>query len=277
MTRHALLAISIGLIASGLGGCASVELSRPLVELEQWKTYEPDKFPNGNWRPRGLDPEDAWFRAKDGTPLHGWYMHDPNPREVVLFAHGRATNVTDYADEIKALNKRHDVAVLVFDYRGFGRSQGEPTEEGIVEDARAARFWLAERTGVAEDEIIIMGYSLGGGVAVELAAADGAKGLVLINTFTSLPDVASFHVPWLPVHWGMINQFDSESRITKYHGPLLQIHGDADQAVPYELGMKLHQLHPGPKRFVTIPGGDHFDIMSNTYHEALDDFFDWVK
>src|SRR5690606_21254788 len=103
-----------------------------------------------------------------------------------------------------------------------GRSEGVPSEQGILADARAARQWLAQRAGVREQDIVLMGESLGGGVMVDLAASDGARALILENTFTSLPDVAAFHYPWLPVRTLMRTRFDSLSKIGNYHGPLLQ-------------------------------------------------------
>ena len=98
---------------------------------------------------------------------------------------------------------------MTFDFRGYGRSEGTPNEQGILQDARAARAWLARRTGMAERDIILFGRSLGGAVAVDLAAADGARALVLVSTFTSLPDVARYHVPWLPASMIMTQRLDS--------------------------------------------------------------------
>src|SRR5439155_17149604 len=123
--------------------------------------------------------EDAWFEADDGTRLHGWFAEAKNPRAVVLHTHGNAGNVTHRAPLLELFRERLRASILVFDYRGYGRSEGTPDEKGILADARAARRWLAKRAGVAESDVVLHGTSLGGGVAVDLAARDGARGLVL--------------------------------------------------------------------------------------------------
>jgi len=234
--------------------------------------FHPVPFPEGNWEPSGLAYEDAWFHAEDGTRLHGWFVPQPDAKAVVLFLHGNAGNISSRAYTLNVLNQRHRLTVLAFDYRGYGRSEGAPSERGILDDARAARAWLARRTGVAERDIVLMGRSLGGGVAVDLAAEDGARGLVLASTFTSLPDVGAHHFRWIPTHVLMSLRLDSLSRIEQYRGPLLQSHGNADRVIPYELGVRLFEAAPGPKRFVTIANGAHNDPQPESYHVALDEF-----
>jgi len=255
-------------------GCSSPGIRSPLAAYEQSHVFYPMRFPEGNWQPRGLKFEDAWFTAEDGTRLHGWFIPHPHPRAVVLFAHGNAGNISHRAETLRILNQRHGLAVMAFDYRGYGRSAGKPDEQGLLQDARAARKWLAKRTGVSQREIVLMGRSLGGGVMVDLAARDGARGLVLASTFTSLPDVASHHVKWIPVRALMKNRLDSVSKLGRYKGPLLQSHGNADKVVPYELGRRLFATAVGPKRFITIPGGTHNSRQSEEYRRALDEFID---
>ena len=172
------------------------------------------------------------------------------------------------------LRERLGVSVMIFDYRGYGRSEGSPNEDGILADARAARAVLAQKAGVSEEQIVLMGRSLGGGVMVDIAARDGARALILESTFTSLPDVAGWHYPWLPVRLLMRTRLDSLSKIKEYHGPLLQSHGDADRIIPLKLGRQLFEAANSPKRFVTISGRDHNDPQSEDYYEALDEFLD---
>jgi fermentation-respiration switch protein FrsA (DUF1100 family) len=221
---------------ASLSGCSHYSTLAP---LERKLIFRPAPYPQGNWEPGGTVFEDAWFAAADGTRLHGWFASCDRPRAVVLFAHGNAGNITSRGMSVEMLRRRHRVTVMAFDYRGFGRSEGKPTEEGILQDARAARKWLAKRTGVAERDIIIMGRSLGGAVAVDLAAKDGARGLVLASTFTSLPDASAHHFPYLAPKLLMHHRLDSLAKIVDYHGPLLQSHGDADRVIPYELGRRL--------------------------------------
>jgi fermentation-respiration switch protein FrsA (DUF1100 family) len=242
-----------------------------LALLEDRLIFGPQRHPNGFWRPAGLAFEDVAFEAADGVQLHGWYVPHPDPRAHVLFAHGNGGNVTYWAEEYAALHKL-GAAVFAFDYRGYGRSAGAPNEAGVLADARGARAWLAKRAGIAERDLVVLGVSLGGGVAVDLAAADGARGLILQNTFSSLPDAAAVHYPWVPVRWLMRSRFDSAAKIARYHGPLLQTHGDRDDIVPLALGKRLFAAANEPKRFVLVPGGGHNDPLAPAFVAALDEF-----
>ena len=167
-------------------------------------------------------------------------------------------------------------ATLILDYRGYGRSEGKPNEAGVLADARAARRWLAHREKIADTDVVLMGESLGGAVAVDLAACDGAAALVLESTFTNLPDVAAYHYPWLPVRWAMRARFDSAAKIANYHGPLLQSHGDADTIVPLQLGKRLFDAANSPKKFVLLPGHDHNDSRPPEYYDRLANFLDHI-
>lgn len=241
--------------------------------LENFLVFRPSAYSAANlaWRPRGLVYEDAEIASTDGVTLHGWFAPHDAPRAVVLMLHGNGGNISGQADELRRL---HDMgaAALALDYRGYGKSTGSPNEAGILADARAARAWLAKRTGVEEREIVLWGFSMGGGVAVDLAARDGARGLVLQSTFTSLPDAAAVHYPWLPVRSLMRNRLDSASKIRQYQGPLLQCHGTADEVVPYELGERLFALANAPKRFVTINGGQHNNPPEGEFYRAFAGF-----
>lgn len=245
-----------------------------LMFAEESLVFFPLRYPDGMWHPQGLTPEDAWFQAADGTRLHGWYIHHEQPRAVVLFCHGNAGNVTHRAEALRLLHDQVGVAVLIFDYRGYGRSEGTPSEHGVLQDARAARAWLAQRAGVSESQIVLLGNSLGGGVAVDLAAQDGARALVLENTFTSVPDVAAHYYPWLPVRWLMHTRFDSLQKIARYQGPLLQSHGECDTLIPIAFAQRLFAAANEPKQFVALPGHDHNDLQSPAYFETLRDFLD---
>ncbi|MDB5309202.1 MAG: alpha/beta hydrolase [Gemmataceae bacterium] len=271
MGRVSLLALTAlgGLVLAT--GCAT--LAGGAAAIEDSIVFQPRLYPRGDWTP---DPriEDVYFTSSDGVRLHGWFAEpDRNPpRAVVLFTHGNGGNVTTRRQVLHLFRDQLGAAVLVFDYRGYGKSGGTPTEPGVLDDARAARRWLAARAGVREGDIVLAGHSLGGGVAVDLAAADGARGLVLEGTFTNLPDVAASHVPLLPVRAVMQARLDSLSKIRAYRGPLLQVHGDADRIVPYALGRKLFEAANEPKQFVTVPGGGHSDPPTPEYAAALDRF-----
>ena len=244
----------------------------PLGKLERSLVFAPSPYPEGNWRPEGLVFEDAWFTAADGTRLHGWYVPHEQPRAIVLYCHGNGGNVAMWADALRVLHDRVGVSVMGFDYRGYGRSEGTPSEAGVLADARAAREWLSRRAGVPASQIVLMGRSLGGAVAVDLAAADGARGLVLESTFTSLPEVGHAKLPWLPVRTLMQAEFNSLAKIGNYHGPLLQSHGTADRLIPFKMGRRLFEAANEPKQFLPIPRRDHNDAQPSVYYTALSDF-----
>lgn len=264
----------IAAILPSMSGCAMLGDYSPLAPLERRLLFAPAKYPAGDWQPTTVVYEDVHFQAADGVKLHGWYVPHESPRAHAVVFHGNGGNITLLADTLRILNRRHGLAVLVFDYRGYGRSEGKPSEKGILLDARAARDWLAAKEGIAPSDIVLMGQSLGGGVAVDLAAKDGARGLVLASTFTSLPAAARSHTPWLPVGSLMSMRLDSIAKIKDYHGPLLLSHGDADKVVPYEQGVALYNAAPGPKRMITVPGGTHNMEQPEEYRVALDDFIE---
>ena len=244
-----------------------------MMLFENYLIYFPKKFSEAdtNWSPVSPSPIDVEFQSADGTNLHGWFLSHPKSQAVVLYAHGNAGNI---ADRIQIMRKIYDqeVSIMFFDYRGYGKSEGRPNENGLKADARAARAWLAKKTGIKEEEIVLMGRSLGGGVMVELAAKDGAAGLILESTFTSLPDVAQKIYPWLPVKLLMRNRFDSESVITQYQGPLLQSHSKTDEIIAYDFGKKLFEkATTKDKQFIEITGG-HNESPAESYYKKLKTF-----
>ncbi len=245
-----------------------------MMWFEESLIFIPSKYPVGDWQPHGLDFEDAWFETHDGVKLHGWYVEHPSPRAVILFSHGNAGNVTHRAGIMEMLTRVAQASVLVYDYRGYGRSEGRPNERGVYADARAARAWLAQRVGVQPGRIVLMGESLGAAVAVELAAADGCRALVLESAFTSAPDMAAVHYPFVPARLLMRNRFDSIAKIGKYQGPLFQGHGTADTIVPFDQGKRLFEAAKSaePKQFLAMEGRDHNDPPPWSYYETLGDF-----
>lgn len=260
-------------IACGCAGNSSRKKGT-LARIEDSIVYQPSVFPEGDWRPTDLVFADACFTAEDGTRLHGWYCPSENPRAVVLYLHGNAGNLSHRTDLLRELQQRHRLSVLIFDYRGYGRSEGRPDENGILQDARAARAWLAARAGIDQSQIVLMGRSLGAAVAVDLAANEGARGLILQSTFTSLPDVAASKPIIGSLASAMQGRLNSIDKIAAYRGPLLLSHGDADSVIPYAHGLKLFEVANLPKRFVTIPGGDHNDPQTAEYHVEFDRFID---
>jgi len=246
-----------------------------LLRLENWLLYPAPKYPEGDWTAAYLLHEDVEFASADGTKLHGWLVEHPNPRAVLLYCHGNGDCVGYLGPYLKQLSDRHRVTVFAFDYRGYGKSEGVPSEAGVLADAHAAQEWLAKRLGIKPSDIVLMGRSLGGCVAVDLAAKNGARGLILQNTTTSIPEAAASIYWFAPVQWVMKNRYDSLSKICHYAGPALISHGTADALIPCSLGRKLYgAITCGQKRFFEIQGGGHNDPEPPDYDVALDEFLD---
>lgn len=243
-----------------------------LLWLETSLVFQPLRYPHGDWEVE-LPVEDAWFQADDGVRLHGWYLPHPQARAVILFFHGNAGNLTHRRWTLEHLHRQR-ASVLLFDYRGYGRSEGSPSESGVLADGRAAREWLAQRAGVEPEQIVLMGESLGCGVAVTLAAEHPARALILEGSFTSLPDVAAEHYPIFPVRWLMRTRLDALRCIAQHHGPLLQIHAQRDEIIPVKLAEQLHAAANTPKRLVVLSGLTHNDLywQHPDYHDVLDQF-----
>lgn len=238
--------------------------------------FFPTKYPEGDWEAVGLEHEDVWFASADGTRLHGWYCPVESPRAILLFLHGNAGNMATRVEWLSYLRRSLHVATFVFDYRGYGRSEGTPSIAGLLQDARAARAKLRELAGIGDDEMLLMGESIGGALAVNLAADSAPRGLILQSVFTSLREIAAVHYPgfsWIVPK----DKLNSYSLISQVHAPLLQSHGTADRIVPYRMAEKLFQAANEPKRFVSIDGADHNDWIGEVYVRELSSFIERVS
>jgi len=221
--------------------------------------------------------EDVFFESADGTRLHGQYFLHEQPRGQLIYFHGNGIMVSQLSEYADWMRSKYGYSVWVFDYRGYGLSDGSPTGEAVLQDAEAAYAWLVERTGCASEDVILMGRSLGGGLAVHVASLQGARGLILQNTFSSLVATASRQFPWLPVRTVMKTRINSIDKIGKYDGPLLQSHGTSDRVIPYELGRELFETANEPKQFFTIEGGSHNGHNPPEYVEVLLQFLDELE
>ncbi|MEN1680974.1 MAG: alpha/beta hydrolase [Planctomycetota bacterium] len=243
--------------------------------LERWLVYPAPPLARSDWTTEGTAIEEVEFASADGTKLHGWLVETDNADHAIVYFHGNGEQVADNGDLVEYYADRFNATVLVFDYRGYGYSEGKPNEKGVVQDGLAAQRWLAERTGREPGNVVLVGRSIGGGVAVACAAELGAKALVLQSTFSRLTDAAAHHYPWLPVRLAMRNRYDSVKRIAQYDGPLLQSHGTKDFVVPLELGRRLYDAAPGEqKRFIEFRGGGHNDPQPPAYYDQLAAFLD---
>lgn len=244
--------------------------------IDEWFLFFPSEYPAGDWKPNDLTYSDVDFASADGTKLHGWFCPANQARGVILLAHGNAGNVAGRARWLRILQERLRVSVFAFDYRGYGRSEGTPTVKGVIEDARAARAKVCELAKIDPSELIIMGESLGGAIAVELAAERPVSGLVLQSTFSSLKDVAEVH--FAKLSWLVdANKLNSTERIKYFQGALLQSHGTQDSTVPFSLGEKLFNAANEPKKFVRIQGAEHNNWLTPEYIKSLDEFIRELK
>jgi fermentation-respiration switch protein FrsA (DUF1100 family) len=207
----------------------------------------------------GLAFEDVHFDS-GGNELHGWYI-PASGNQVVLWMHGNAGNIADRLDQAVEMKRALGVSSFMFDYRGYGKSEGRPTETGLYQDAEAAFKWLTDVRGVAPGQIILYGHSLGSAASIDLALKEGknAAGLVLESPFTSAADMAKSIYFGLPVGLVMSVKLDNIGRIGKVKMPTLVIHGVSDTVIPFRMGKELFDAAPEPKTFLPIAGADHSD------------------
>lgn len=171
-----------------------------------------------------------------------------------------------------------NASILVFDYRGYGHSEGSPFEAGIILDGVAAQQWLAEQTDLSPDEVILFGRSLGSAVAVAAAEQLGAKALVLYGTFSNMDDMAASRYPFVPVRLLMRNTYHSQERIRHFAGPVLQFHGTSDELIPIEFARPLFDAVTSKhKQFIEIPNGHHNDPLPEDFCENVDEFLSGIE
>lgn len=232
--------------------------------------------------PRGGRPIDAgtlryeevWLTTEDALRLHAWFCPAPETHRTgyaLLFCHGNAGELSSRAFLAERWGHVLGVDVLLFDYRGYGRSEGTPHEQGLYTDAAAAHQWLQSR-GYLPDRIIIAGRSLGGAVALQLATRVHPAALILESTFTSAPEVAAEIYPFLPVAPLMRNRYPNIQRITDYAGPIFLSHGQMDTLIPVSHAQKLYEAAPGPKQLLLFPDLGHNEPPPISYYHAVQAF-----
>lgn len=243
--------------------------------FEKHMVFFPSKYPAGFNRIKTagrLNISDAWFSAEDGVKLHGWFVPHPAPVAMLLMCHGNAGIISDRYEWLEMLHQRVPVNLFIFDYRGFGRSAGEPTEEGCYRDAEAALNWLTEQKN--ELPILVHGHSLGSAVAVELARRrpDQITGLILESPFTNAADMARLMFGPIPAHWLTSMKWASDEKLAHVAVPKLFLHGEHDSIIPLRLGKKLFAAAAPPKEFVVLPEADHNDTFiagGNEYYQKI--------
>lgn len=221
----------------------------------------------------GLAYEDVWLEPSPGVKIHGWYVPHRAAKGVVLFFHGNAGSI---ALRLEWLRMFHELgyASFIVDYRGYGRSTGEPSEQGTYDDASAAWKHVTGVLGAAAKDVVIAGESLGAAIAVELAARTSPRALVIQSAFTSVPDLAGELYRFLPVRWISRFDYDTRSRSARVSAPVFVAHSPADELIPFRHGQALYAQAREPKHFVELAGGHNegFIFARRAWVEALAGF-----
>ena len=223
----------------------------------------------------GLRFEDLSLRTSDGITINGWFVPYPGARTTLLWLHGNGGNISHRVSRIRHSHDALKSNILIVDYRGYGRSEGKISEEGTYRDAMAAYDYLLTRRDVDPARIIPFGASLGAAVAVELSLQRKTQGLILEAPFASIREMARVTVPWLPIGALITTRYDNLSKVGRLEIPILILHGDRDETVPFAQGRKVFEAAREPKVFHTIPGAGHnnIDAMGGpVYFEAIADF-----
>ena len=236
----------------------------------------PPRYPAGFPPAQSLDREveEVWLQTRDGVKINAFYRSNPASRKVLLWFHGNAENIGYNLDQQRELAAT-GVNILAVDYRGYGKSEGTPDEAGVYRDADAAYDYLVEQRHFQPQDIILYGHSLGGAVAVNLAARRPCGGLIVQSSFTSAREMAErmFAIPL--ISYVVKSKFDSEDLIRTVHAPILITHGTRDEIVPIKMGEQLFAAAPEPKHFYPVEGAGHNDVLAvggGTYLACLRSF-----
>ena len=221
----------------------------------------------------GLSFENISFETTDGVKLSGWFIPCDSPRGVILFCHGNAGNISHRLDSIQIFH-RLGLGVFIFDYRGYGQSEGKPSESGTYRDVEAAWQYLVEERQVIPDKIIVFGRSLGGAIAAWQARSHKPGALILESTFTSVPNLAAELYPYLPVKLLSRFKYDTEVYLEGVHCPVLIVYSPDDEMMPYRHGQRLFEVAKEPKEFLEISGSHNEGFINSgkRYEEGLNTF-----
>ncbi len=221
----------------------------------------------------GLPFEDVFIKAEDGVTLHGWFVKSATlSNKILIFLHGNAGNISGRLEKIKLFH-RMGLSVLIVDYRGYGKSEGKPSEAGMYKDAEAVYEYVIQHKDVSHENIIVYGASLGGAVAVDLASKHKVSHLIVDSSFTNAVDMAKRIFPFAP-SFLIKTKLDSLNKIKKVDASKLFIHSREDEIVPFILGQKLYEAAPSPKEFLEIKGGhnDGHIYDGNKFAEGIRNF-----
>ncbi|MCU0835740.1 MAG: alpha/beta hydrolase [Chromatiaceae bacterium] len=261
----------MGLIGTVLAGW--VLLNGLMFLAQPGMIFFPTQRLDATPRDWGLAHQDVWLKTDDGLRLHGWYIPREGAERTLLFFHGNAGNISHRGESV-AIFHRLGLNVLMVDYRGYGRSEGSPSEDGLYRDARAAWQWLTEEQRLEPEQIVVFGRSLGATVAATLAAESTPAAVILESGFSSARDAAQALFPVLSRVVILRYRLDAADALTRATSPVLVLHSPDDEVIPYPLGQRLYDAAPEPKRFVELRGGhnDGFLRSQPEYERTLGAF-----
>ncbi len=221
----------------------------------------------------GLAYESVAITTEDGVTLDGWFVPARQARGVLLFFHGNAGNISHRLDSLKIFNEL-GLTTLIFDYRGYGRSEGEPSEEGTYRDAEAAWRFVTEGRHIPPREVVLFGRSLGAAIAADLATRVNPAALIIESAFTSIPDLAAALYPFLPARWLARFRYSTQAALVSVLCPLLIVHSRDDEIIPFAHGQRLFAVANEPKRLLELRGGhnDGFLVSRHAYMDGLHAF-----
>lgn len=235
--------------------------------FEEKFIFFPDKYPAGNWAlPSGA--EDVYITTSDKLELHAWWIPNEKATHTFLWLHGNAGNITHRKYILEQL-RTLDINILMLDYRGYGRSEGVPSEKGLYTDAEAVHDFLVSIKNIPPRNIIVFAQSLGTPVGAELMLRRECGGAILEAPFTNAKEMAMKIIP-IPLGWAIKSEFDTLSKIKKINKPILIVHGTADDIVPFEHGKRIFESANPPKTFVELPNIGHNDQWENANKKYLD-------
>ncbi|MCO6440807.1 MAG: alpha/beta hydrolase [Nitrococcus mobilis] len=225
----------------------------------------------------GLRYETVSLRTEDGVKLHGWYIPAPQPRGFLLFCHGNAGNISHRLHSLRLFHLL-GLSTFIFDYRGYGLSEGSPSDIGLHYDARAALRYLLEERRTPPERLFIFGRSLGGAIAARLTAERAAAALILDSAFTSAMDLAAELYPWLPTRWLTRLRYDTLAALRRIRVPVLILHSRDDELIAVDHGRRLYHAAHEPKVYVELRGSHGLAHIKDAtrYIQALDGFVDEV-
>jgi uncharacterized protein len=221
--------------------------------------------------------KEVWVESPDGNKIHGLHWPAPEGRPTILFFHGNAQTVFEWA-LIREELEPTECGLFLIDYPGYGKSTGSPSEASLYAAGQACYDWLTQTAGVPAQQVIIFGKSLGGGVSTRVAADNPARGLVLESTFTSIPSVAGRLLPMLPTNAAFKSErYESAKRIDRIDMPVLVIHGISDDLIPFSEGKALFEAAREPKEFYEVPGAGHNDVSMRGGREYIRRLNMWIE